>query len=1159
MTVFSRMKMVKPSIILLLFFLLFSDAFCQSHTENSIQKLVVFATVLDANTGESLPLAHIRVLHTSIGNVTNTDGAFRLILDQEYRDSTLVVSYMGYKSYAQKIRLLTGEENKIELEPIPIDLETVTVTPVDIFGILTKAIYAMKDFYWQSPIQTEAFYRETLFEQGKAKRLAEAACELQLTPYRTAFKFSDWREQSYNACGWSNLDRGFPLQGMAPYSCPLENKVKINEARTSDDGVNADVNFFIPGGPVSLLSSDWVNFKYKYLLEEKQNYKRTYKQIKKGTDGKIRLRHSEWENRPVYILTITRKDLRHYEFVIDKETSVIISYKMKFIFNQNWTIPASNKRVTNGRVENDILVCDSAKVHIQYRPWNGKWYYSNIQAEEYFTHKSYNGPENKLKVSRDLMFHSTQIKDVIPFAGEDCFPTGTYTNMYDFPMRYNPQFWENYNSLYPTKLQNETRESLEEMNPLNEQFERKHEFDTSIQAPIAKIVRDTMFFKNDTFPDNYAWINTESEDSVRKYVDEENTYSENFFLQYSEANRTLFDELANVYAIHKFSETIDDWQTKMIENYTYYVDKEYGDYGGLFRKLTDRPDTKELLVDFGLKYKKYPEYGFYYYMLNPDQSILQYCEFQVSSDHALEPTMIFMDINTKSNIDTIKTLLCYWVDNQSIVYPAIIGEEYGYRELYYSNIRTKESQLVYTIEPGAFLNLHDSNSKKYIFVGASKNWMQSEILFIDKSSEKFSLDTFISKQERFDYSIDHYKGRPGFYISTNENAPNYCLYKTKEDKIARKDWEIVIPEDKVIDRCIFTYVDSLFVFNARNGLEKQIQIYNESENEFQYLPVDQSLQQVTFHNSDSTGLILRHSNYTSPTEYFHYSLLDRKTRFIGKDSISRYSPEEYQSELKMVKSQDGEFIPLVLIFNKKARRRFGQSPVLLTTYGGGGNSYAPNLDPELIPLLKRGFVVAYAIVRGSGEIGQNWKTKANKKNAYKGGDDFASCASYLIDEKMTSADKLFGYGKSYGGFIMHYVANNYPGLFNGIILDVPFVDLINQLVDTTDKENYTFFEYFGSPYIPDEFESLKKLDPYQNIIAQDYPNMLFFGAWQDINVDPSNAIKSVAKLRATKTDNNLLLLRVLMNSGHSTSGSKYYKKKALIYSFIMHCLGENPL
>jgi len=275
---------------------------------------------------------------------------------------------------------------------------------------------------------------------------------------------------------------------------------------------------------------------------------------------------------------------------------------------------------------------------------------------------------------------------------------------------------------------------------------------------------------------------------------------------------------------------------------------------------------------------------------------------------------------------------------------------------------------------------------------------------------------------------------------------------------------------------------------------------------------------------------------------------------IGEDKIENYNPDDYKVKVEYASGIDGKEIPIVLISYKHSKGK--KSPLFLRTYGGGGSSYYPSFNAEALPLLTRGVTNGYAIIRGGGETGTSDMLSAYKENQILNMEDFVECSKHLIKKKITSPDRLFVYGKSHGGYVLAYSLVNYPELFKGMILDVPYCDILTNLSDSTSNMSKYNYNRIGSPYIPAEYEVLKKLDAYQNIKAQDYPNILFFGAWQDINVKPSAPMKMQAKLREYKTDDNVLLLRVAMNSGHCLSEGLRKQKMAMIYSFIFSCLDE---
>jgi len=398
-----------------------------------------------------------------------------------------------------------------------------------------------------------------------------------------------------------------------------------------------------------------------------------------------------------------------------------------------------------------------------------------------------------------------------------------------------------------------------------------------------------------------------------------------------------------------------------------------------------------------------------------------------------------------------------------------------------------------------------------------------------------------------------------FYIRTNDDAKNFKLMEAPVDDPSKKNWQEVLPHrDTVKIEGIDAFTNHLVVYERENGLEK-IRIANLMSNEVHDVDFPEPV--YTFwpeKNPDFNTNILRF-NYTSlvtPRSVFDYDM-DTKTRELKKqyEVLGGYDPSLYQSERIFAQASDGTRVPISLVY-QKGMVKDGQHPLLLYGYGAYGLSRDPSFDPNRLSLLNRGFIYAIAHIRGGGEMGRYWYDQGKllqKKNTFT---DFISCAEHLIAEHYTSGDKLVIYGGSAGGLLMGAVTNMRPDLFKIVIAKVPFVDVINTMLDPSIPLTVVEYEEWGNSNDKAYYEYMKAYSPYDNVEAKDYPNMLITAGLNDPRVQYWEPAKWTAKLRALKTDNNVLLLKTDMGVGHSGPSGRYdyLKEVAFEYAFIFTIL-----
>ncbi|MFH0931005.1 MAG: prolyl oligopeptidase family serine peptidase, partial [Candidatus Zixiibacteriota bacterium] len=394
----------------------------------------------------------------------------------------------------------------------------------------------------------------------------------------------------------------------------------------------------------------------------------------------------------------------------------------------------------------------------------------------------------------------------------------------------------------------------------------------------------------------------------------------------------------------------------------------------------------------------------------------------------------------------------------------------------------------------------------------------------------------------------------------NEDAKNFKLMEAPVKDPFKVNWKEVLPHrDSVKIDDIEVFKNHLVIYEREKGLKK-IRITNLTSNQVHYIPFLEPV--YTFwpeRNPDFNTNLLRF-NYTSlvnPKSVFDYNM-DTQIRELKKQDevLGGYDPSFYQSERIFAKTVDGTLVPISLIY-KKGMNKNGKNPLLLHGYGAYGISSEPYFSSNRLSLLDRGFIYAIAHIRGGGEMGRYWYDQGkllNKKNTFT---DFVACAKHLMVEKYTSSQKLVISGVSAGGLLMGAVNNMRPDLFKAVIANVPFVDLINTMMDPSIPLTVIEYEEWGNPNNPQYYEYMRSYSPYDNVGAKNYPNLFITAGLNDPRVAYWEPAKFTAKLRALKTDENLLLLKTNMGAGHGGASGRYDELKdvAFEYAFILYLLG----
>ncbi|MCJ7458615.1 MAG: S9 family peptidase [candidate division Zixibacteria bacterium] len=673
----------------------------------------------------------------------------------------------------------------------------------------------------------------------------------------------------------------------------------------------------------------------------------------------------------------------------------------------------------------------------------------------------------------------------------------------------------------------------------------------AIAEKIPKV--DTSF--GDIRVDNYFWLRDKNNPEVIKYLQAENKYTETVMKPTEKLQEKLYLEM-----LSRIKET-DLSVPEKIDDYFYYTREEKGKQYKIYCRKKGSLDAKEeILLDANELAKGHNYLDVGVYKVNPDHQLLAY---SIDTTGAEDFTLYFKDLNTGKVLADVIPNTSYsaeWANDNKTVYYNTLDEAKRPYKLYRHTLDTdpKNDALVYHEKDEAFnLDLKKSKSKAYLFM-VLESETTSEDWYLDASHPDGDFKIIQPRQHEMEYSVEQHGDK--FYILTNDNAKNFKLIEAPIDNPSKENWkEVIPPADSVKLDNIEVFKNHLVVYERERGLKK-IRITNLTDNQVHYVDFPEPV--YTFwpeRNPDFNTNLLRF-DYTSlitPRSVFDYDM-DKRTRELKKQDevLGGYNPSLYQSERVFVKASDGTLVPISLVY-KKGMARNGKNPLFLYGYGAYGISSESYFSSNRLSLLDRGFIYAIAQVRGGGEMGRYWYEQGkllNKKNTFT---DFIACAEHLIAEKYTSKDDLVINGGSAGGLLMGAVTNMRPDLFKAVIADVPFVDLINTMLDPSLPLTVIEYEEWGNPQEKEYYEYMRPYSPYDNIQAKAYPNILITTSLNDPRVSYWEPSKWTAKLRALKTDDNLLLLKINMGAGHGGSSGRYdyLKDIALEYAFIFKVLG----
>ena len=685
-----------------------------------------------------------------------------------------------------------------------------------------------------------------------------------------------------------------------------------------------------------------------------------------------------------------------------------------------------------------------------------------------------------------------------------------------------------------------------------------------MKIPQLKKKSETKSCHNISWEDNYSWIHQNNilevlKDStkllpeVKKYLEEENSYTEFNLLDTKNIQKKLFNEIKGRIKLDDESLPYKDY------NYEYWTKTTAeGNYSIKLRKKIDTNKIEEIWNGDKEKEKQKTEYfGVGDLEVSFNDKFLGYSLDLKGSEYY---TIYIRDIETgklaTEKIEDTSGGISFSLDDKYIFYSKL-DENHRPRKIFRHKIGTtvKEDTLVFEEKSEAFtVGISLSSDEKYFFVTTSDHNTSEQYFFsVDEKNPKPKL--IKQRKKGIIYSVNSWDNF--FYKHSNEDAEDFKIERCKD--LSDQKWEVYIAakDEVLIGGLIFlnnwiirsetsNALGKLYVKNIKSNTEEEIKFVDEKI----IVPGISLIQR-----DKNTDLI--HLGYSSPktqSRIYLYNLKNKKKKLVKEQKIpSGHNPEDYIVERLECKSHDGRIVPVTITRHKKTKID-GSANLILYGYGSYGSSMSPSFSSTRLSLINRDIIWVTAHIRGGMERGMKWWKEGkllNKKNTF---EDYIAVAKFLIEKKYTSNKKIIGMGGSAGGLLMGAVVNQTPELFLGIIMAVPFVDSLTTNLDHTLPLTVGEFEEFGNAKDNKEhFDYIFSYAPYNNVKKMDYPHMLITTSLSDNRVLFDEPAKFTAKLREYKTDNNLLLLKTEMKAGHGGKSGRdgAIEEIAIDYAFAL--------
>lgn len=677
------------------------------------------------------------------------------------------------------------------------------------------------------------------------------------------------------------------------------------------------------------------------------------------------------------------------------------------------------------------------------------------------------------------------------------------------------------------------------------------------RPPVAKIVPKEITVQGDQRIDNYFWLRDRSDPDTMAYLEAENRYTDEVMAPTKPLQDKLYAEI-----LGRIQET--DLSVPMRrDDFFYYTRTEEGKAYPIYcRKHGNLEAAEEVLLDSNVLADGQEYFRLGNFAVSPNHRLLAYST-DVEGDEAY--TIYVKDLANGELLpdriaNTYYTL--EWAnDNRTFFYTVLDKARRPY-QVFRHSLAGGADALVYEETDERFaLGLMKTRSRRFIFVGLGSP-LTSEIRYLEADAPEAEFQVMLPRRQGIEYDASHHGDY--FYIRTNHEAKNFRLMRARLHAPADESkWEEVIPgRPAVTIEGVDSFENHLVIYERERGLEK-IAIHDSEGGFSNYVEFPDPVYTVgaTGNAEYKTSLLRFHySSLVTPVSVYDYDMVTGGRELKKQYEVrGGYDGSRYSSERIFANAPGGAEVPISLVYRKGFEKN-GRSPLLLYGYGAYGHSIDPGFSSDRLSLLDRGFAFAIAHIRGGAELGEEWHDQGKllaKKNTFT---DFIACAEHLIDSHYTSPERLAILGGSAGGLLVGTVLNMRPELFHAAIAKVPFVDNLNTALDPTLPLTVAEYEEFGNPAETEYYDYIKSYSPYENVIAQDYPVMLVTAGLNDPRVSYWEPAKWVAKLRALKTDNNVLLLKTNMGGGHFGPSGRYegIKETAFDYVFLLWAMGLIP-
>lgn len=676
------------------------------------------------------------------------------------------------------------------------------------------------------------------------------------------------------------------------------------------------------------------------------------------------------------------------------------------------------------------------------------------------------------------------------------------------------------------------------------------------KPPIAKKIPKTTKIHGYTEVDDYAWLRDDKRENpdVINHLKAENEYADALMKPTQAFQEALYKEM-----LGRIKETDEQVPYRQGE-YFYYSRTEQGkQYPILCRKKGSLTAAEEVTLDLNKMAEGQKFFSLGAYQMSTDGNLLAFSTDVVGYR---QYKLHIKDLRNGKIVENIaeRVVSVAWAnDNKTIFYSQEDETTKRSHKILRTVLGNGKHDLLYEEKDELYRTFVGKTRSKGYVMAITASSTTSEIRYLSADQPGGDLKLFLPRKENHEYYVDHLGDQ--FYVRTNDQGKNFRLVTAPVSNPAPENWKEIIPHRKdVMLEDVDCFAGHFIAIERKNGVP-QMDVFDLKTGKSHYIEFPEPVyvagptQNAEF---NTTTFRFTYESFVTPSSVFDYDLNTRKRELKKQQPVlGGYDASLYQSERVYATASDGAKVPISLVYRKDLKRD-GSRPALLEAYGSYGYPSDVDFSSQRISLLDRGVIYAVGHIRGGGDLGKEWHDQGKmmvKKNTFT---DFIACAEHLVKEKYTSKDRLVITGGSAGGLLMGAVTNLRPDLFKAVVSYVPFVDVMNTMLDASLPLTVGEYLEWGNPNEKAAYDYMRSYSPYENIERKAYPTMLVRTSLHDSQVGYWEPAKYVARLRELKTDKNLLLFKVKLEpGGHGGASGRYDRLKdvAFDYAFILGQFG----